>query len=143
MKTIAIVTGASSGIGKEFFLSLKGKNPVDEIWVIARGEDKLKALQAETETPVRVFPIDLSKLEAIPVIENALKEEETQIEYLICASGFGRFCAVEEDENSVLQNMVDLNCRSIVGITKACFPYMKKGGMMLLVASVAAFQPIP
>ena len=143
MKTIAIVTGASSGIGKEFFLSLKGKNPVDEIWVIARGEDKLKALQAETETPIRVFPLDLSKTEAIPVIENALKEEETQIEYLICASGFGRFCAVEEDENEILQNMVDLNCRSIVGITKACFPYMKKGGMMLLVASVAAFQPIP
>ena len=143
MKTIAIVTGASSGIGKEFFLSLKGKKPVDEIWVIARGEDKLKALQAETETPIRVFPLDLSKTEAIPVIENALKEEETQIEYLICASGFGRFSAIEDDDPAVLQNMVDLNCRSIVGVTTACYPYMKKGGMMLLVASVAAFQPIP
>ena len=76
MKTIAIVTGASSGIGKEFFLSLKGKNPVDEIWVIARGEEKLKALQAETETPIRIFPLDLSKTEAIPVLENALKQEE-------------------------------------------------------------------
>ena len=39
--------------------------------------------------------------------------------------------------------MVDLNCRSIVSVTKACIPYMKKGGVMLLVASVAAFQPIP
>jgi short-subunit dehydrogenase len=39
--------------------------------------------------------------------------------------------------------MVDLNCRSIVGITKACMPFMKRGGAMLLVASVAAFQPIP
>ena len=143
MKTIAIVTGASSGIGKEFFLSLKDKNPVEEIWVVARGEEKLKALQAETQTPVRVFPLDLSKTESVSVLEEALKEEETQIEYLICASGFGRFCAVEEDDSAVLQNMVDLNCRSIVGITKACFPYMKKGGMMLLVASVAAFQPIP
>lgn len=143
MKTIAIVTGASSGIGKEFFLSLKGKNPVDEIWVIARGEEKLKALQAETETPIRIFPLDLSKTEAIPVLENALKQEEIQIEYLICASGFGRFAAVEDDDPAVLQNMVDLNCRSIVGVTTACYPYMKKGGMMLLVASVAAFQPIP
>ncbi len=143
MKTIAIVTGASSGIGKEFFLSLKDKNPLEEIWVVARGEEKLKALQAETQTPVRVFPLDLSKTESVSVLEDALKEEETQIEYLICASGFGRFCAVEEDDSAVLQNMVDLNCRSIVGVTKACFPYMKKGGMMLLVASVAAFQPIP
>ena len=143
MKTIAIVTGASSGIGKEFFLSLKGKNPVDEIWVVARGEEKLKALQSETDVPVRVFPLDLSKTEAVPVIENALKQEEVQIEYLICASGFGRFSAVENDDPAVLQNMVDLNCRSIVGVTTACYPYMKKGGMMLLVASVAAFQPIP
>ena len=143
MKTIAIVTGASSGIGKEFFLSLKNQAPLDEIWVVARGEEKLKALQAECETPIRVFPLDLSKTEGTIAIENALKEEQTQIQYLICASGFGRFCAVEEDDSTILQNMVDLNCRSIVGITKACMPFMKRGGAMLLVASVAAFQPIP
>ena len=143
MKTIAIVTGASSGIGKEFFLSLKNKAPLDEIWVVARGEEKLKSLQAETQTPIRVFPLDLSKTESCKILETALQEEKPAIEYLICASGFGRFCAVEEDDGEVLQNMVDLNCRSIVGVTKACYDYMKKGGMMLLVASVAAFQPIP
>ena len=143
MKTIAIVTGASSGIGKEFFLSLKNKAPLDEIWVVARGEEKLKALQAETQTPIRVFPLDLSKTESCKILETALQEEKPAIEYLICASGFGRFCAVKEDDGEVLQNMVDLNCRSIVGVTKACYDYMKKGGMMLLVASVAAFQPIP
>ena len=49
-KKIAIVTGASSGIGKEFFLSLKDKkDEFDEIWVIARSEDKLEALRALTE----------------------------------------------------------------------------------------------
>lgn len=143
MKTIAIVTGASSGIGKEFFLSLKNKASLDEIWVVARGEDKLKALQAETETPVRVFPLDLSKMESSTCLENALKEEEIEIQYLICASGFGRFSSVEKDDSAILQNMIDLNCRSIVGVTKACIPYMKKGGVILLVASVAAFQPIP
>ena len=143
MKTIAIVTGASSGIGKEFFLSLKDKTPLDEIWVVARGEEKLKALQAECQTPIRVFPLDLSKTESSILLENALTEEEIQIQYLICASGFGRFSAVEEDDSATLQNMIDLNCRSIVGVTKACIPYMRKGGVMLLVASVAAFQPIP
>lgn len=143
MKTIAIVTGASSGIGKEFFLSLKNQAPVEEIWVVARSEEKLQALQAETETPIRVFPLDLSKTESSSLLENALKEETPEIQYLICASGFGRFCAVEEDDSAVLQNMVDLNCRSIVGVTKACYPYMKKGGLMILIASVAAFQPIP
>ena len=62
MKTIAIVTGASSGIGKEFFLSLpeQGKT-LDEIWVIARSEEKLLALQSLTSIPVRAFALDLSK----------------------------------------------------------------------------------
>ena len=144
MKNIVIVTGASSGIGKEFFLSLQHRpEPIDEIWVVARSEEKLRALQAETQTPLRVFPLDLSQSEATDVLETALREENPAIQLLICASGFGRFCAIEDDDSKVLQNMVDLNCRSIVGITKAAFSYMAKGGSILLIASVAAFQPIP
>lgn len=143
MKTIAIVTGASSGIGKEFFLSLKDKGPLDEIWVIARSKDKLEALQAETETPVRVFPADLSKNGSLEAVKAVLAAETPSVKYLICASGFGRFCSALEDETETLENMVDLNCRSIVTATKTVAPYMAKGGIMLLIASVAAFQPIP
>ena len=143
MKNIAIVTGASSGIGKEFFLSLKDKKQLDEIWVIARNEEKLKALQSLIDTPLRIFPLDLSKENATKTIEKALQEETPAIEYLICASGFGSFRAIKDDDSEVLQNMVDLNCRSIVGMTKAAYPYIKKGGLVMLIASVAAFQPIP
>lgn len=144
MKNIAIVTGASSGIGKEFFLSLKSKEQnLDEIWVIARSEDKLKALQAETALPLRIFPLDLSKPQSIDELERVLHDENPAIQYLICASGFGRFQGVLGDDNAVLQNMVDLNCRSIVGITRAACPYLAKGGLVMLIASVAAFQPIP
>ena len=63
MKNIAIVTGASSGIGKEYFYSLLNK-PLDEIWVVARSADKLQALQTETQIPLKVFALDLSKSEA-------------------------------------------------------------------------------
>ena len=144
MKTIAIVTGASSGIGKEFFLSLNDrKEGLDEVWVIARSEDKLEALRTLTDLPLRVFPLDLSAPEATGVLETALREETPSVRYLICASGFGRFNAIEDDSIEVLENMVDLNCRSIVGVTRAAFPYMEKGGQVLLIASVAAFQPIP
>lgn len=144
MKNIAIVTGASSGIGKEFFLSLNHrKEGLDEIWVIARSEEKLEALRSLTEIPLRVFPLDLSSQEATSVIENALKEEPPSIQYLICASGFGRFNAVADDSAAVLENMVDLNCRSIVGMTRTAFPYMAKGGSVILIASMAALQPIP
>ena len=144
MKNIAIITGASSGIGKEFFLSIKDKtDELDEIWVIARSEDKLKALQTETSIPVRAYSLDLSKSEAIDLFTSLLRAENPAIKYLICASGFGRFQGVLSDDNAVLQNMVDLNCRSIVGITRAACPYITKGGLVMLIASVAAFQPIP
>ena len=143
MKNIAIITGASSGIGQEYFRSLiKRENP-DEIWVVARGKEKLEALQAETKIPLRIFPLDLSKTEATDELAHVIAEEKPNIQYLICASGFGRFCAIEDDESAVLENMVDLNCRSIVALTRAAFPYMSKGGTVILVASVAALQPIP
>ena len=144
MKNIAIVTGASSGIGKEFFLSLnERKAGLDEVWVIARNEEKLNALQSETDLPLRVFPLDLSSADATSVFEKALQEQTPSIQYMICASGFGRFCALEDDNAEVLQNMVDLNCRAIVGMTRAAMPYMAKGGLMMLIASIAAYQPIP
>ena len=143
-KRIAIVTGASSGIGKEFFLSLNAKKAeLDEIWVIARSENKLEELRNLVDVPLRVFPLDLSDASSTAVIESALKAETPTIRYLICASGFGRFNAITDDTAEVLQNMVDLNCRSIVGVTRAAFPYIDKGGTVLLIASVAAFQPIP
>ena len=144
MKKIAIVTGASSGIGKEFFQSLNDrKDGLDEIWVIARSENKLRQLQTLTTIPVKVMPLDLSKSEAVTEFENALSQEKPDIRYLICASGFGRFSAIEDDENEILQNMVDLNCRSIVGLTRAAMPNFTKGCLTILIASVAAFQPIP
>lgn len=144
MKNIAIVTGASSGIGKEFFLSLNDrKDGLDEIWVVARSANKLEELRSLTDIPLRVFPLDLSTPNASSILEKAFQEETPSIQYLICASGFGRFNAVADDDIAVLENMVDLNCRSIVGITRAAFPYMAKGGTMILIASVAALQPIP
>ena len=144
MKTIAIVTGASSGIGKEFFLSLNDKkSELDEIWVIARNEEKLNALKALSPIPLRVFPLDLSQTESTTQLSYALQTETPCVQYLICASGFGRFCPVEEDDSALLQNMIDLNCKSIVSLTKSVYPYMTAGGAMMLVASVAAFQPIP
>ncbi|MBO5241018.1 MAG: SDR family NAD(P)-dependent oxidoreductase [Clostridia bacterium] len=144
MKRIAIITGASSGIGKEFFHSVCAReDKPEEIWVIARNAEKLNALRKSTEIPLRVFSLDLSAKEAVQTLENALAEETPQIQYLICASGFGRFCGVEDDERETLENMVDLNCRSIVGLTRACAPYLIKGGLVILIASVAAFQPIP
>jgi len=141
---IAVVTGASSGIGKEFFLSLKDRPEVlDEIWVIARSQNRLEELQALTDVPVRIIPLDLSLSASYRAYEALLEEHRPEIRYLICASGFGRFDAVENDTTDNLTNMVDLNCNGVVGMTRPSIPYMGKNSLMLVIASVAAFQPIP
>ena len=144
MKKIAVVTGASSGIGKEFFLSLCDKTKeLDEIWVVARNQTALESLREHTSIPLRVFALDLSLNASMATLEEAFRAETLCVQYLICASGFGRLNALAEDSREVLENMVDLNCRSIVSLTKTAFPYMAKGGAMLLIASMAALQPIP
>ena len=148
MKRIAIVTGASSGIGKEFFRSVckreeQAQDKTDEIWVIARNAEKLQELQKETQIPVIPFPLDLSQTQSVAEIERALAQQQPFVKYLVCASGFGRFCGIADDERATLENMIDLNCRSIVGLTRTCMPYLGKNSLVILIASVAALQPIP
>ena len=140
-KTV-IITGANSGIGKCLAQILITKFN-SKIIAVARNEEKLNELRTCTSVPVRVFPLDLSDGSSMNTLQTALREEPVEVRYLICASGFGRFRGVQEDDVALLENMVDLNCRSIVSLTHAVAPYMQRGGCMILIASVAAFQPIP
>ena len=57
---IAIVTGASSGMGREFVLQLGQYVQVDEIWAIARRQEALESLKSEITTPSRVMSLDLT-----------------------------------------------------------------------------------
>ena len=59
-KNIAIVTGASSGLGKEFVKLLSAKKGLDEIWIISRNEEKLKKIQKRYGEKIVVYPMDLS-----------------------------------------------------------------------------------
>jgi short-subunit dehydrogenase len=143
MKNIAIITGASSGIGREFVKTLKDHMNVDEVWVIARSEDKLLALRDETPIPVKPVPLDLSDPAFIGKMEALLQEERPDVRFLLNASGYGKFDAVEKLSMEEDLGMIDLNCRALTAMTKLVLPYMHDGGRIVEIASVAAFQPIP
>ena len=143
MSAIAIITGASSGIGREFVKTLKDHGTFDEVWVIARNEERLEALQAEVPFPVRPIPTDLSDRSFIAGMEELLKKENPDVKLLINASGYGKFEAVEKLSMEDDLGMIDLNCRALVAMTKLVLPYMHEGGRIIEIASVAAFQPIP
>ena len=57
-KKIAVITGASSGLGKEFVKQISALHTVEEIWVIARRKELLEQLQETTDIPVKVLPLD-------------------------------------------------------------------------------------
>ena len=140
---IAIVTGASSGMGREFVLQLKNYVQVDEIWVIARRLKALESLKTEVSVPVRPIALDLADPTAFPALENLLAEAKPNIKLLVNAAGFGKFGAYHKVTLAEDAAMIDLNCRAVVLMTRLCLPYMEKGAHILQLDSLSAFQPVP
>ena len=91
MKNIAIITGASSGMGKEFLLNIPSGIKVDEIWAIAREKNFLEGLKEESNLNIRPFSLDLEKESSLMKIKDLLEEEKPNIKLLINAAGFGKF----------------------------------------------------
>ena len=143
MKNIIVVTGASSGMGKDFVKQIEQKEKVDEIWVLARREDRLIELQKDVQTKIVPIAIDLSDMEQIKVYKQKLEEECPNVVILANCSGFGKFDHFENIPLETELNMIDLNVKAVVAMTNYTIPYMSKGGKIINIASCSAFQPIP
>ena len=140
---IAIVTGASSGMGREFVRQLSDWVRVDEIWAIARRADALEELKKETAVPVRPVALDLLKVESFETLQAMLEAEKPTISLLVNAAGFGKFGAYHKVSVADDCRMIDLNCMALVGMTRLCIPYMGPGSHILQLDSLSAFQPVP
>ncbi len=140
---IAIVTGASSGMGREFVLQLSDYVKVDEIWAIARREDALNSLKAQLSVPVRPLPLDLLEEDSLKTLEALLASEKPNIRLLVNAAGFGKFGAYHKVSIRDDSRMIDLNCKALVLMTRLCLPYMGSGSHILQLDSLSAFQPVP
>jgi len=140
---IAIVTGASSGMGKEFVLQLTQYVAVDEIWAVARRKEALEKLQAESDLPVRPVVLDLCDNASFDAFAALLQAEKPNVKLLVNAAGFGKFgdfrnIPLEEDVR-----MIELNCTALVAMTRITLPYMHAGSHILQLDSLSAFQPVP
>ena len=140
---IAIITGASSGMGKEFVLQLGKYVDVDEIWVIARREAALKALQSQVTTPVRPVVLDLLDPKSFKTYAALLEEEKPHVKLLVNAAGFGKFGKFENISLEDDCRMIDLNSKALVVMTRLTLPYMERGSHVLQLDSLSAFQPVP
>lgn len=144
---IAIVTGASSGLGREFALQIPYLyKKLDEIWVIARRRDRLVSLASEGVAPYRVFEGDLLEDSIYQDIEEALKVDRPDVRMLVNAAGFGKIGTVETvalREPKTQGKMIDLNCRALTRMVITCLPYLSKESRIVNLASAAAFCPQP
>ena len=144
---IAIVTGASSGLGREFAVQIAQQAVYDEIWLIARREERLLAMKERVSDKFRPIPLDLTKPESLQRLRTLLEEEKPDVGLLVNASGFGKYGTYLDLTDREIDDMIDLNCKAVVHITYAVLPYMHdingEHGRIITMGSASSFQPLP
>ncbi|MFU8805841.1 MAG: SDR family NAD(P)-dependent oxidoreductase [Bradymonadaceae bacterium] len=140
---IAIITGASAGMGWEFARQLDGTPEIDEMWLIARRRDRLQELANTLEhSRCRIFAIDLTDPEQTRALFDALEEEKPDVSWLINNAGFGKIGPFDSVDVETNLSMIDLNVRVLTEITQRALPYCGAGSRILQIASTAGFLPI-
>lgn len=141
--SVAIITGASSGIGREFAKQLKEKRGITEFWFIARRRENMEALRDELGVNAKIISADLTSKEGVDAVRYALEEEKPSVKYLVNAAGFGNFGAFDELPEADISGMIDLNVKASVLITHMVVPYMERGGRIVELGSGSCFTPLP
>lgn len=140
---IAIITGASSGIGEEFAAELHRTQGIDEFWFVARRKERMEELRDRLGVKAKIIPADLTTEEGVNAVRAALEGEKPEVKFLVNAAGFGNFGTFEELPEEDVVKMIDLNAKALVLITHMTIPYMVRGGRIIELGSGSCFTPLP
>lgn len=141
---IAVVTGASSGIGREFARQISQRyGKMDELWIIARRKERLSELEKELRLDVRIFAMDLTNPEDMKQFKEHLEEVKPDIKLLVNCAGYGKVGSFEELDLEEQCGIIDINCKALTMFTGVCLPYISTHSRIINVASAAAFCPQP
>ena len=143
MTKIAIVTGASSGIGREYVKRLSETKELDEIWAIARRTDRLEELKNTTNTKIIPITLDLTDKTFDEKLNNVLVDINPDVRVLVNAAGCGKIGAFEDVNASEHEKMLELNVNSLTKITSLVLPYMSENSEIYFMASRSGFHPVP
>lgn len=143
MASIAFVTGAAGGFGRELVKLLLQEPGLDEIWCVARSKDKLDALKAELGEKIVPIPLDLTQRDSLNALQARLEGERPDLRFLVNNAGFDKFGPYDAVDVDTSLNMIDLNVSAVVALGLTAIPYMGRGSHILNVASQAAFFPLP
>lgn len=156
MKTIAIITGASSGLGREFTKQISMLKKYDEIWILARRYEKLLELADEINNSlnfkvIKPIAMDISSENSVYTFKQLLEDENEALQrvesgikigLLVNNAGFGTYGPFEESSIAKEMDMVNLNCKSLTGFCSIALPYLDSNSVIINTASLAAFLPL-
>ena len=142
MKKIAVVTGASGGIGQVFVREL-AREALDEIWILGRNEERLLALQRELGEKIVPLCRDLASPADILSVSDALQQQKPSVLWLVNCAGMAKMAPSAALSLSEIERTIDVNCKAAALLINICFPFMEKGAKILNISSASAFQPVP
>lgn len=144
MAKVAIVTGATGGLGKEFIKAIRKSEDIDEIWAVGRNESKLEDLKKKY-SKVRPVIADLSD-DGVEVIQKKIEENlktGIDIRILINNAGVGYMGLFDKQGTENIESLCKLNCSAPAELMSLCIPHMKSGAKIINVSSASSFQPNP
>lgn len=141
---VAIVTGASSGMGRETILQLADRfGALDEIWAVARRTERLEELKTQVPVRLRSIPLDLEQPESWEALKKLLEQHRPDVKFLVNSAGYGKMGAVGSLELKDETGMPALNCMALCAVTNLVLPYLSKNSRIIQYASAASFVPQP
>ena len=140
---IAVITGASSGLGVEYLKCICEKyKDIQQYWIIARRKDRLETI-AKGYPDKNIVPIDLdlTEYDSYIKLDEMFAKAEANVKILVNNAGYGVLGDVKGSDHVKQSGMVDLNCRALTAVTAIALKYMEKGSFIVNVCSIASFCP--
>ena len=142
MAAIAVITGATGGLGQEFVRCVLKEN-IDEIWAVARNEKRLNALKEKFGDTIRPVKCDLANSSDLADLFALTESEKPDIRLLINNAGIGKMGSSAEFPDSDVVQEIDINCKAVCLLCSHAIPFMKPGSRILNISSASSFQPVP
>ena len=141
--SVAVITGASSGIGKEFLIQLSKMDGITEFWLIARRRELLEEVANFVNKPCKLLCLDLSTNEGLAEYKNELENNKPNISYLVNSAGYGKYGSYKVVDTNTAFNMIDLNVKALLFVTQESIPYMQKNSHIIQLGSASTYNPLP
>jgi len=140
---VAVITGASAGLGRELAKQLKTYFPdMEECWLVARRKNRLEELAGEISgIRCRAIEADITSAEGMTALAKAFSDSGPDVRLLINNAGCGTLGDFDGMDMDSQLNMVDLNIRALTAVTRMTLDHMGEGGRIINISSIASFTP--